>query len=144
MTRIEESRLTFVTPDLSDEALAAVTAEIALSADEYDRSGDVPWKGLEVAHRAGLLTAAVGTQFGGPGLGPRDVTRILTAIGEGDASVGLIAANTLNVHVGQAARPHWPADYYDDLLRKSQTGPGVGERDPGRTRAGCAGPRRSA
>ena len=32
--------------DLSPEALAAVTAEIALTAPDYDRSGAVPWAGL--------------------------------------------------------------------------------------------------
>ena len=115
----------FVVPDLSTEALAAVTAEIAETAGEYDRTGAIPWKGLAVAHRAGLLTASVGTRYGGPGAGPREIVRILTAIGEGDASVGLITANLLMSHAGQAARPHWPAEFYDDLLRRSRTGPAL-------------------
>lgn len=115
----------FAAPDLSDGALAKVTAEIAATAAEYDRTGDLPWAGLEVAHRAGLLTATVGTQYGGPGLGPRETARILIAIGEGDASVGLLAANLLNTHAGQAVHPGWPAAYYDDLLQKSQTGPAL-------------------
>ncbi|MET3425273.1 alkylation response protein AidB-like acyl-CoA dehydrogenase [Actinoplanes tereljensis] len=113
------------TPDLSPGALAEVTAEIASTAAEYDRSGDLPWKGLHVAHEAGLLTATVGKQYGGPGVGPRDVVRILTAIGEGDASVGLLASNSLMSHAGQAARPHWPAAYYDDLLARSKNGPAL-------------------
>jgi alkylation response protein AidB-like acyl-CoA dehydrogenase len=116
---------TFTVPDLSGAALAEVTAQIARTAAEYDRTGDLPWAGLEVAHRAGLLTAAVGTRYGGPGLGPREIARILTAIGEGDASVGLLAANLLNTHAGQAVHPGWPAAYYDDLLRRSQTGPAL-------------------
>jgi alkylation response protein AidB-like acyl-CoA dehydrogenase len=115
----------FAAPDLSKAALAAVTAEIASTAAEYDRSGEIPWKGLEVAHRAGLLTAAVGPQFGGPGSSQRELLTILTAIGQGDASVGLIAANLLMTHAGQAVHPHWPAAYYEDLLRKSQTGPAL-------------------
>jgi alkylation response protein AidB-like acyl-CoA dehydrogenase len=112
-------------PDLSAEALAAVTAEIASTAADYDRTGELPWKGIEAAHRAGLLTATVGRQFGGPGLGPREVARILTAIGEGDASVGLLASNLLMSHAGQAARPHWPAAYYNELLSRSETGPAL-------------------
>jgi alkylation response protein AidB-like acyl-CoA dehydrogenase len=115
----------FPAPDLSPDALARVTAEIASTAADYDRTGDLPWKGVDVAHRAGLLTATVGKQYGGPGLGPRDTARILTAIGEGDASVGLLASNSLMSHAGQAARPHWPAAYYEDLLRKSQDGPAL-------------------
>ena len=116
---------TFPAPDLSPGALAAVTAEIASTAADYDRTGELPWKGLQAAHRAGLLTATVGAQFGGPGAGPRDTARILTAIGEGDASVGLLASNLLISHAGQAARPHWPQHYYADLLRRSQTGPAL-------------------
>ncbi|MBB2948911.1 alkylation response protein AidB-like acyl-CoA dehydrogenase [Actinoplanes lutulentus] len=111
--------------DLSPDALAKVTAEIAATAGEYDRTGDLPWAGIEVAHRAGLLTATVGTQYGGPGAGPRDTARILTAIGEGDASVGLLAANSLNTHAAQAAFGTWPAHYYEDLLRRSQDGPAL-------------------
>ena len=49
-------------PDLSDEALAAVTAEVAETAAEYDRSGAVPVRGLEAAHRAGLFTATADQQ----------------------------------------------------------------------------------
>jgi len=117
--------MSFPTPDLSPEALAEVTAEIAATAADYDRTGELPWKGIEAAHRAGLLTATVGRRFGGPGLGPREVARILTAIGEGDASVGLLASNLLMSHAGQAARPHWPTAYYDDLLSRSETGPAL-------------------
>lgn len=123
MTQIDTR--TFIKPDLSAAALAAVTAEIALTAAEYDRTAEIPWKGLEVAHRAGLLTASVGTQYGGPGCGPREIVRILTAIGEGDASVGLLAANLLMSHAGQAARPHWPVAYYDDLIQRSHRGPAL-------------------
>jgi alkylation response protein AidB-like acyl-CoA dehydrogenase len=112
-------------PDLSDAALAEVTAEIARTAAEYDRTGDLPVAGLEAAHRAGLLTATVGTRHGGPGVGPRETVRILTAIGEGDASVGLLAANLLITHAGQAAQPTWPQAYYADLLHQSQSGPAL-------------------
>ncbi|GAA2394357.1 acyl-CoA dehydrogenase family protein [Dactylosporangium salmoneum] len=125
MTGVEAPAHTFAAPDLSDAALAAVTAEIAGTAAEYDRTAELPWAGLRAAHRAGLLTAAVGRQYGGPGAGPRDVARMLTAIGEGDASVGLLAANLLLTHAGQAAHPSWPAAAYDDLLRRSQDGPAL-------------------
>jgi alkylation response protein AidB-like acyl-CoA dehydrogenase len=117
--------LRFATPDLSVDALAAVTAEIAGTAAEYDRTGDLPWAGLEAAHRAGLLTATVAARYGGPELGPRETARILTAIGEGDASVGLLASNLLMTHAGQAAFPSWPDAYYADLLERSRRGPAL-------------------
>jgi alkylation response protein AidB-like acyl-CoA dehydrogenase len=110
-------------PDLSDSALAAVTAEVAATAEEYDRSGEVPVAGLRAAHRAGLLTATVGRQFGGPGVGLLDTARILIALGEGDPSVALLAANNLAAHRSQATAEHWPAAYYADVLRRSADGP---------------------
>jgi alkylation response protein AidB-like acyl-CoA dehydrogenase len=113
--------VTSTVPDLTD--LAAVTAELAETAAEYDQSGAVPVRGLEVAHRAGLLTATVGKQFGGPGAGPRETARILTALGEGDPSVALIVANTLNAHAAQAAQPHWPTALYEDVLRRPGPAP---------------------
>jgi alkylation response protein AidB-like acyl-CoA dehydrogenase len=113
------------TPDMSDTALAAVTAEVAATAAEYDRSGQVPVAGLAAAHRAGLLTATVGRQFGGPAVSLLDAVRILVALGEGDPSVALIAANNLAVHRGQAAAEHWPVSFYRDLLQRGVDGPAL-------------------
>lgn len=103
-------------PDLT--SLATVTAELAETAAEYDQTGAVPVRGLEAAQRAGLLTATVGKQFGGPGVGPRETARILTALGEGDPSVALIVANTLMAHAAQAANAHWPAALYAEVLKR--------------------------
>lgn len=114
-----------VVPDLSNAALADVTARVAESAAEYDRTGEVPVRGLQVAHEAGLLTATVGSRFGGPAVGLVDTARILIALGEGDASVGLLAANNLVTHQGQAAAGHWPAGYYADLLDRGTRGPAL-------------------
>ncbi|GHH43243.1 acyl-CoA dehydrogenase family protein [Lentzea cavernae] len=105
------------------EDLAAVTAALAETAAEYDRTGAIPVRGLEVAHRAGLFTATVGARYGGPGAGPREVARILTALGEGDPSVALVVANTLMAHSAQAANDHWPREFYEDVLRRSAAGP---------------------
>jgi len=112
-------------PDLSDAALAAVTAEVAATAEEYDRSGAIPAAGIAAAHRAGLLTATVAERFGGPGVGLLDTVRILVALGEGDPSVALLAANTLAAHQSQATAGHWPSDAYADLLRRSADGPAL-------------------
>jgi alkylation response protein AidB-like acyl-CoA dehydrogenase len=110
-------------PDLSDDALAAVTAELAATAGEYDRSGAVPAAGIAAAHRAGLLTATVAERYGGPAVSAVDVVRILVALGEGDPSVALLVANTLNSHQGQAAAGHWPEATYTELLRRSAVEP---------------------
>jgi alkylation response protein AidB-like acyl-CoA dehydrogenase len=106
-------------PDTSPAALAALTTEIASTAAEYDRTGAIPEAGLRAAHRGGYLTATVSARDGGPGLGHLEVVRILAAIGEGDPSVGLIAANTLAAHQAQATTRGWPAELYAEVLRRS-------------------------
>ncbi|MRH91249.1 acyl-CoA dehydrogenase [Nocardia sp. SYP-A9097] len=114
---------TLVVPDTSPAALAALTAEIAATAATYDRSGAVPEAGLLAAQRGGYLTATVAARYGGPELGHSDVVRILVAIGEGDPSVALLAANNLGAHLAQAAAGHWPTELYADLVRRSAEQP---------------------
>jgi alkylation response protein AidB-like acyl-CoA dehydrogenase len=123
MTVTSVRGVTLPTPDLSPSGLKALTAEVASTAEQYDRSGDIPVAGLAAAHRGGYLTATVAARFGGPEAGPFEVVQILSALGEGDPSVALIAANNLAIHQMQAATNSWPADLYDDLLRQSVQGP---------------------
>lgn len=119
MTALDERTAALPVPDLSDAALAAVTAELAATAETYDRSGAVPEAGIAAVHRAGLLTATVARRHGGPGVSLLDAARILVALGEGDPSVALITANTLNAHQGQAAAATWPEATYAEILRRS-------------------------
>ncbi|MEU6698879.1 acyl-CoA dehydrogenase family protein [Pseudonocardia sp. NPDC046786] len=119
MTALDERSTALPVPDLSEEGLAAVTAELAGTAQRYDRSGEIPAAGIDAVHRAGLLTATVAERFGGPGVSARDAARILVALGEGDPSVALLAANTLATHQGQAAAGSWPAARYAEVLRRS-------------------------
>lgn len=123
MTVTSVRGVTLPTPDLSPSGLKALTAEVASTAEQYDRSGDIPVAGLAAAHRGGYLTATVAARFGGPEAGPFEVVQILSALGEGDPSVALIAANNLAIHQMQAATNSWPADLYDNLLRQSVQGP---------------------
>lgn len=123
MTVTSVRGVTLPTPDLSPSGLKALTAEVASTAEQYDRSGDIPVVGLAAAHRGGYLTATVAARFGGPEAGPFEVVQILSALGEGDPSVALIAANNLAIHQMQAATNSWPADLYDNLLRQSVQGP---------------------
>ncbi len=122
MSVLEQTN-TFTSPDLSAANLARITRQIGEVAGEYDRSGKIPEKGLQIAHEAGLLTATVAKRFGGPELGQRDVSRILIALGEGDASVALLAANSLAAHRSQTVNNNWPREYYQDVLERSALGP---------------------
>ena len=113
----------FPVPDLSDGGLAKVTAQVAESAAEYDRTGEIPWKGLEAIHRAGLITASIAPEHGGPGITARDAARAVAAVGEGDPSVAIILANTLLTHGTIAAVPlSWYEPHYEDFLARSAQG----------------------
>jgi alkylation response protein AidB-like acyl-CoA dehydrogenase len=105
-------------PDLRD-----ITAQLAATAEEYDRSAAFPSAGVKAVYEAGLLTATVGTRYGGPGLGIAGTARILHALGQGDPSVALITAMTLGVHALQARRAHWPVGLYEGILAESAKGP---------------------
>jgi alkylation response protein AidB-like acyl-CoA dehydrogenase len=107
MTTTASAQITysFPVPDLSDDGLAKVTAQVADSAAEYDCSGEIPWKGLEAIYRAGLITASIAPEHGGPGITARDAARAVAAVGEGDPSVAIILANTLLTHGTIAAVP---------------------------------------
>jgi alkylation response protein AidB-like acyl-CoA dehydrogenase len=110
---------TFPVPDLSDDGLADVTAEIAQYAQEYDRSAEIPRKGLEVLHRAGLTTARIPAEHGGPDISDLDAARAVIAVGEGDPSVAIILVNTLLSAQPLAGIGHWYQPYYADFLEKS-------------------------
>ncbi|WP_330256114.1 acyl-CoA/acyl-ACP dehydrogenase [Nocardia sp. NBC_00565] len=125
MTTVSAGPVTLTVPDTSPAALAALTAEIAATAAAYDRSGEIPAAGLAAAHRGGYLTATVAARYGGPELDPLEVVRILVALGEGDPSVALIAANNLAAHRIQTVAGGWPEDVYAELLRRSAEGPAL-------------------
>jgi butyryl-CoA dehydrogenase len=103
--------------ELSDEALARVTEQLASTADEYDRSGEFPWKGIQAVQDAGLLRLGVDARYGGQGLTAVDALRVFLALGRGDASVALLTAMTVFQHHLQAKDPWWPEEAYAQALR---------------------------
>src|SRR3954453_13411224 len=110
-------------PLLPSSHLVDITRALAEHAAENDRTGDLPAKGIQIAHDAGLLTRTVGTAFGGPGDGLADTVRTLTALGQGDPSVALIAAMTLFAHAAQARTGGWPSVSYAEVLAESAVRP---------------------
>ncbi|MFJ1754058.1 acyl-CoA dehydrogenase family protein [Kitasatospora sp. NPDC088134] len=107
-------------PDLS--RLDEITAALAATAGEYDRTGEFPYAAVQLLHDAGLLTATVGKEWGGPGVGFADLARILLALGRGDTSVALIATMTLVPHALESGRP-WPPALYRRILAESAERP---------------------
>jgi alkylation response protein AidB-like acyl-CoA dehydrogenase len=109
--------------DLSDRALAAVTEALAETAEEYDRTAEFPWRGIQVVHEAGLLRAGIGTRYGGSGLSAVDGVRLFAALGQGDPSVALLTAMTVFQHAAQANAPWWPEELYQQVVADSQHRP---------------------
>ncbi|GLY85413.1 acyl-CoA dehydrogenase family protein [Actinoallomurus iriomotensis] len=103
-------------PPYAPERLADVVAALAARADEHDRDGSFPFEGVAAVHDAGLLTATVGTDFGGAGAGLAETVRILRGLGAGDPSVALVTAMTLFIHALQARGGAWPEPVYRELL----------------------------
>ncbi|GIG28525.1 acyl-CoA dehydrogenase family protein [Cellulomonas marina] len=110
-------------PDLSDAALAAVTARLATTAEEHDRTAAFPWRGIAAVHEAGLLTLGVAPRYGGTPLTAVDAVRVFEALGQGDPAVALIAAMTVLQHDAQARSPWWPEDVYRTLVARSAREP---------------------
>ena len=105
------------------DRLADVAAALAKRAEEHDRSAAFPADGIAEVHAAGLLTATVAPQYGGPGAGLGDTAAILRALGRGDPAVALISAMTLFAHALQAIEPSWPDALYRDALAESAQRP---------------------
>ncbi|SNQ51945.1 Acyl-CoA dehydrogenase [Frankia canadensis] len=109
--------------DLSDAALARVSAELAATAEEYDRSGEFPWTGVRAVHDAGLLRLGIGSRYGGQELSAVDSVRVFLALGKGDPSVALITSMTVFQHVLQARTSFWPEALYQRVVADARERP---------------------
>ena len=112
-------------PPLALDRLPEVAAKIAERAEQHDREASFPHESVAQVHEAGLLTATVAAEYGGPGAGLATVVEILRVLGAADPSVALVTAMTLFTHAAQAASPSWPAGHYRQLLEDSATGPAL-------------------
>jgi alkylation response protein AidB-like acyl-CoA dehydrogenase len=117
-------------PPLALDTLPGVVADLAARAEQHDRDGSFPQESIAGVHEAGLLTATVAAQYGGPGAGLAATVEILRALGSADPSVALVTAMTLFTHAAQAAAvrsgaPGWPQRHYHSLLRDSAEGPAL-------------------
>jgi alkylation response protein AidB-like acyl-CoA dehydrogenase len=72
------------------DAARAVAAEIATRADRHDREGTYSQENIDALWAAGIGNITLEAAHGGPGTDLRTVTRVVRAIGGGDASTALI------------------------------------------------------
>jgi alkylation response protein AidB-like acyl-CoA dehydrogenase len=112
-------------PPLDLDRLPEVAEKLAARAEQHDREGSFPHEGVEHVHEAGLLTATVAAEYGGPGAGLATVVEILRVLGSADPSVALVTAMTLFTHATQATTKAWPDRHYRRLLEDSAAGPAL-------------------
>ncbi|HWG26503.1 acyl-CoA dehydrogenase family protein [Actinospica sp.] len=112
-------------PPLALDRLPEVAAKLAERAEQHDREGSFPHEGVGHVHEAGLLTATVAAEYGGPGGGLATVVEILRVLGSADPSVALVTAMTLFTHATQATTKAWPGRHYRRLLEDSAAGPAL-------------------
>lgn len=114
--------------NISPHALRQVTDDIAYFATKYDRNGEFPTDSVRAAHRAGVFEATVGSEYGGRDVGHVEAVQLIEALGKGDPSVALIAANTLAAHsanrgVSENPGRTWPASLYREALKRAESEP---------------------
>jgi alkylation response protein AidB-like acyl-CoA dehydrogenase len=101
----------------------SLTELLASRAEEHDRNASFPYDGVEAVHRAGYLTATIGSPYGGPGAGLSETVDILRQVGKGDPSVALVTAMTLFTHAAQARGGGWPDQVYAEVVAESAERP---------------------
>lgn len=112
-------------PDLSDEALDALSGELALRAQDYDRNPRFPRENFDILAREGLIGLTVDPRLGGQGAGFVDAVRVLGAVAKGDPSTALILFMTYAFHAAPDKNGRWPGALYERLAREAVAGRGL-------------------
>lgn len=113
------------TPDLSDANLARITARLAETAEQYDRSGEFPRANFDLLAAEGLIGLTVDKALGGAGAGFTDAVRVLGAVAKGEPSTALILFMTYAFHASPEKGTRWPRAVYERLAREAAQGRGL-------------------
>lgn len=112
-------------PDLSDAHLARITARLAQTAEQYDRSGQFPRANFDLLAAEGLIGLTVDKALGGAGAGFTDALRVLGAVAKGEPSTALILFMTYAFHASPEKNDRWPRAVYEQLAREAAAGRGL-------------------
>ncbi|RZK00704.1 MAG: acyl-CoA dehydrogenase [Novosphingobium sp.] len=110
---------------LPSDRLAALTAELAATAEAYDRSGAFPRANFDILAREGLIGLTVEPRLGGQGAGYADTLRVLGAVAKGEPSTALILFMTYAFHAAPEKKGRWPQGLYEKLAREAAAGAGL-------------------
>jgi alkylation response protein AidB-like acyl-CoA dehydrogenase len=110
---------------MSQNRLDAITAEMATTAEHYDRTAEFPRINFDVLAREGLIGLTVSPEFGGGGAGYVEALRVLGAVAKGEPSTALILFMTYGYHATPTRAQAWPAPIYQRLAREAVAGRGL-------------------
>lgn len=111
--------LALKSPAVTPAALHELTETLASCAAAADKTGELSMESMVAVNNAGLLTATVGEQFGGPNISFGAYVDAYAAMGQGDPSVALVALMTSMQHLVVAHDIAWPTDIYQHVLQDS-------------------------
>lgn len=107
---------------LTDELLLSLTDEFAKTAGQHDQDATFPFENFRRLTGHKLIALTVPTALGGLGGGLADSARLVSAVGAGEASSGLLIAMNCMMHHLLGKNPS-PA--YEEIARAALDGTGV-------------------
>ncbi|WP_026871910.1 acyl-CoA dehydrogenase family protein [Inquilinus limosus] len=121
MARPEQPLRSVDEPPPLAETVAALAAEFAGTAAEYDRSAAFPFANFQRLAEEGLLALATPRRFGGRGGGLRDAATVIGGIARGEPSTALVLSMQYLQHASLEERG-WPAHLAERLGREAASG----------------------
>ncbi|TCM14200.1 alkylation response protein AidB-like acyl-CoA dehydrogenase [Novosphingobium sp. PhB165] len=109
----------------SDRDLNRITAALAATAEQYDRSGEFPRANFDLLARENLIGLTVDRNLGGGGGGYVEAIRLLGAVAKGEPSTALILFMTYAFHAAPEKTERWPRALYEQLAREAVAGRGL-------------------
>jgi alkylation response protein AidB-like acyl-CoA dehydrogenase len=107
---------------LDDDLLANLRSNFAQTAALHDRDASFPHDNFRLLAEHKLIALTVPRELGGLGGGIRDAVKLVSAVGAGEASTGLLVAmNCLMHHVMGKTRP----PVYDEIAASAVEGDGI-------------------
>jgi alkylation response protein AidB-like acyl-CoA dehydrogenase len=105
-----------VTLSVDEAVLPVISAQLAETAADYDRSGAFPHENFDLLHRHGLVGIAAARALSGDPLTLPEARAVIASVAAGEPATALVLIMTY-LFVFQAARnPNWPAALRQHVL----------------------------
>lgn len=106
-----------VTRSIDDATLAGISAELAKTAAEHDRTGSFPHENIALLRRHGIIGLQAARDLAGDPLDLPQARRVIAAIARGEPSTALVLIMTWLFSLQLARSPQWQPELRDHVLR---------------------------